>query len=77
MTRSRVVIAWLALVVGVLACTASTPTTAARDAYKAAKVACQVYDLAPGERHTVEMDRACQSLRLVCSDIPAGGSSDQ
>jgi hypothetical protein len=42
------------------------PETAAREAYKAAKTACRLYDLAPAERHTAEMDRTCRSLRLVC-----------
>lgn len=45
---------------------APPPETAARDAYKAAKTACQVYELAPAEYHTDEQDRVCRSLRLVC-----------
>jgi hypothetical protein len=44
----------------------AAPETAARDAYKAAKAACALYELAPAERHTDEMDRTCRSLRLVC-----------
>lgn len=42
------------------------PDTAARDAYRAAKAACELYELAPAERHTDEMDRTCRSIRLVC-----------
>lgn len=45
---------------------APPPDTAARDAYKAAKLACKVYELAPSDKHTDEMDRTCRSLRLVC-----------
>jgi hypothetical protein len=42
------------------------PETAAADAYKGAKAACALYELAPAERHTAEMDKTCRSLRLVC-----------
>ena len=45
---------------------APPPETAARDAYKAAKAACALYEMAPAEKHTAEMDRTCRSLRLVC-----------
>jgi hypothetical protein len=43
------------------------PETVARDLYRATKVACEVYERLPGERHSAEMDRTCRSLRLVCS----------
>lgn len=45
---------------------AKAPDTAARDAYTAAKAACALYELAPVEKHTADMDRTCRSLRLVC-----------
>lgn len=45
---------------------APPPETAARDAYRTAKAACELYELAPAEHHTAEMDRTCRSLRLVC-----------
>lgn len=53
------------------------PDTAARDAYKATKLACAVYELAPGSKHTPTADRTCRSLRLVCNapdDNGAGGA---
>lgn len=42
------------------------PATAASDAYRGAKQACELYELAPAEHHNSEMDRTCRSLRLVC-----------
>lgn len=48
-----------------------TPETAARDAYRAAKLACEVYGLTPGEKHTAELDRSCRQLVVMCQE-PAG-----
>jgi len=57
---------------------APPPDTAAREAYRSAVTACAVYELAPGEFHRPDTDKACRSLRLVCSDADrsdgAGGS---
>lgn len=55
------------LIVACAALSVPPPETAARDAYRAAKVACNAYELLPGSRHTDEMDRTCRSLRLVCA----------
>jgi hypothetical protein len=61
-------LAALLLCVGASGCSvfAKAPDTAAADAYQAAKAACALYELAPAERHTAEMDKSCRSLRLVC-----------
>lgn len=57
---------------------AKSPDTAARDAYRAAKVACNVYELAPGSKHTPEADKVCRAMRLVCTDPDegAGGAGE-
>lgn len=59
---------WLAFAALLCGCSLvkQAPDTAARDAYQAAKAACDLYDLAPAEKHTADMDRSCRSLRLVC-----------
>lgn len=70
MTAARRFAVALIALVAFLGCSAfkKAPETSARDAYRAAKAACAIYELTPGEKHTPDMDRTCRSLRLICSE---------
>lgn len=72
MNARRFAAALIALAFALAGCAAfkKAPETAARDAYRAAKAACAIYELSPGEKHTPDMDRTCRSLRLVCEAAP-------
>lgn len=45
---------------------ASAPSVSARDSYRAARTACELYAHAPADARTPEADKACAELEAVC-----------
>lgn len=66
---------WL-VAIALASCSSSPPSPAvtARDAYRAALTACELYRLAPDEHHTREADIACAELVDVCTE-PASAAA--